>query len=185
MKKIVLLLALLWSAGTLFAQNRVEDGKYLVSDSVLIHTPQGHTLSAVVVRSKDVSRALPAALEFYLYSNTQASVREAKSAADHGYVGVVADVRGKRLSPDTLLPYENEQEDVYQVIDWIARQPWCNGKVGMYGGSYSGFAQWAGLKHRVHPALKTIVPYVAGIPGQGYPWKIMSLLIPITSGPSM
>jgi hypothetical protein len=171
MKKLVLLLALLGSAGTLFAQDRVEDGKYLVSDSVLIHTPQGHTLSAVVVRPKDVSRALPAALEFYLYSNTQASIREAKSAADHGYVGVVADVRGKRLSPDILLPYENEQEDVYQVIDWIARQPWCNGKVGMYGGSYSGFAQWAGLKHRLHPALKTIVPYVAGIPGQGLPME--------------
>lgn len=146
-------------------------GSYLIEDSVLIKTPQGHTLSAVVVRRAAATAPQPAALLFFLYSNLERSLAEAKSAADHGYVGVVADVRGKRLSPDTLAPYEHEQQDVYEVIDWVSRQPWCNGQVGMYGGSYSGFAQWAALKHRVHPALKTIVPYVAGIPGMGLPME--------------
>jgi len=59
---------------------------------------------------------------------------------------------------------------VNTVITWIARQRWCNGKVGMYGGSYSGFAQWAAAKH-MNKALKTIVPYVAAIPGQGLPME--------------
>jgi putative CocE/NonD family hydrolase len=144
---------------------------YVVQDSVLITTRQGHILSAVVVRRRDAPAPQPAALLFFLYSNVERNLQEARYAADHGYVGIVADVRGKRLSPDTLAPYEHEQEDVYEVIDWISRQAWCDGRVGMYGGSYSGFAQWAALKHRVHPALKTIVPYVAGIPGMGLPME--------------
>lgn len=151
---------------------------YIIQDSVLIKTFQGHTLSAVVVRKKNWTTPQPAALLFFLYSNLERSRTEGKYAADHGYVGIVADVRGKRLSPDSLTPYENEQEDVYEVIDWISKQSWSNGQVGMYGGSYSGFAQWAALKHRVHPALKTIVPYVAGIPGMGLPMENNILINP-------
>jgi len=171
MRKIIFILAFLGWCATLFAQNRLEDNKYIVSDSVMIKTKQGHILSATVVRRKDMSGPQPAALFFYIYSNPESILREAKLAADHGYIGVVADTRGKRLSPEEVQPYETEQEDVYEVIDWISKQPWSNGKVGMYGGSYSGFAQWAGVKHRVHPALKTIVPYVAAIPGLGLPME--------------
>lgn len=153
---------------SLYAQQK---GNYIIQDSVLIKTRLGHTLSAVVVRNKDLQAPQPTALMFFLYSNLERSLSEAKYAADHGYVGVIADVRGKRLSPDPLVPYENEQEDVYEVINWISEQSWSNGQVGMFGGSYSGFAQWAALKHRIHPALKTIVPYVAGIPGMGLPME--------------
>jgi len=171
MKKITFLLAFLgWYAG-LFAQSRLVDNKYIVSDSVMIKTKQGHILSTTVVRRKDLTGPQPTALFFYIYSDQEAIARQAKLAADHGYVGVVADTRGKRLSPEKVEPYETEQEDVYEVIDWIAKQPWSNRKVGMYGGSYSGFAQWAGVKHRVHPALKTIVPYVSAIPGLGLPME--------------
>lgn len=68
------------------------------------------------------------------------------------------------------MPYEYETKDVNAVIDWIIQQSWSNGRVGMYGGSYSGFAQWAAAKY-LHPALKTIVPYVAAIPGLGLPME--------------
>lgn len=143
---------------------------YIIQDSVMIKTPEGQQLSAVVVRKAQTSKPLPTALMFFIYSNTDRSIQEAKYAADKGYVGVVADTRGKRLSPDTIEPYENEVKDVNAVIGWIIQQPWSNGEVGMYGGSYSGFAQWAALKNP-HPALKTIVPYVAAIPGQGLPME--------------
>src|SRR6202000_1000324 len=66
--------------------------------------------------------------------------------------------------------YETEPLDTSGVIDWISRQSWSDGQVGMFGGSYGGFAQWAALKHR-HPALKTIVPYVADLPGDGLPME--------------
>ena len=173
MKKILLLLAFISRGVTLFAQNAPQtDGeRYIINDSVFIKTPQGHMLSAVVVRKRDVAGPQPAALFVFIYSDTKRSLAEAKYAADHGYVGVVADVRGKRLSPEEVAPYEHDAEDVYEIIDWVSKQPWSNGKVGMYGGSYSGFAQWAGLKYKVHPALKTIVPYVSAIPGMGLPME--------------
>jgi putative CocE/NonD family hydrolase len=143
---------------------------YVIQDSVMIKTKYGITISAVVVRKKGVNDKLPAALFYFIYSNTNRSLTEAKYAADHGYMGVVADSRGKRLSPDKPEPYEHETKDVNAVIDWIIAQPWSDGRVGMYGGSYSGFAQWAAAKN-LHPALKTIVPYVAAIPGLGLPME--------------
>ena len=50
------------------------------------------------------------------------------------------------------------------MIDWIAAQPWNDGRVGMYGGSYNGFAQWAALKHRPR-ALKAIATSATAAPG--------------------
>ena len=143
---------------------------YIISDSVMIKTNDGATLSAVVVRKKGAPAKLPAALFFSIYSNTDRSLGEARYAADQGYVGMVADTRGKRLSPDKIEPYEHETRDVNTVIGWIVQQPWSDGRVGMYGGSYSGYVQWAATK-RLHPALKTIVPYVAAIPGLGLPME--------------
>ncbi len=155
-----------------FAQNKLPDTvSYIIADRVLIKTTDGATLSAVVVRKKtDINKKLPTALMFFIYSNLQRSLLEAKAAADHGYVGIVADTRGKRLSPDLIAPYEHEPKDVNEVISWIIKQSWSDGRVGMYGGSYSGYAQWAATKYP-HPALKTIVPYVAAIPGLGLPME--------------
>jgi putative CocE/NonD family hydrolase len=147
-----------------------EEHRFIHDDSVLIKTKDGATLSAVVVRKRGITAPQPTALLFFIYSNTDRSLAEAKYAAARGYVGIVADTRGKRLSPDPVAPYEHEAKDVNSVIDWIVKQPWSNRKVGMYGGSYSGFAQWAATKY-LHPALKTIVPYVAAIPGQGLPME--------------
>lgn len=147
-----------------------DTSRYLIDTGVLIHTKDGATLSAIVVRDRTITTAQPAALFFSIYANEQYSLNEAMQSAAHGYIGVAADARGKRLGPDSIAPYEVEAKDVTAVIDWISKQPWCNGKVGMYGGSYAGFAQWAATKY-LHPALKTIVPYVAAIPGLGLPME--------------
>jgi len=146
-----------------------DERRYLVSD-VLVKTPEGASLSAYVARSRTALAREPAALFFTIYSSAVGNRVYAKYAAARGYVGVVADARGKRLSPDTIRPYETEATDTHGVIDWIARQPWSDGQVGMWGGSYSGFAQWAALKHRP-AALKTIVPFVADLPGDGLPME--------------
>jgi|SRR5436305_1228847 len=153
-------------AQTLVAED--DNRRYVIQEDVLIKTQEGATLSAAVVRKKGLAGPQPAALFFNIYANL--GLGQAKRAAAYGYVGVAADTRGKRLSPDEVVPYEHEAKDTYAVIDWISRQPWSNGKVGMWGGSYSGFAAWAATK-RLHPALKTIVPYVAAIPGLGLPME--------------
>lgn len=145
-----------------------DDRRYVIDDSVLIKTADGGTVTAIVARKKDLVTPQPATLFFNIY--TDLDLNQAKLAAAHGYIGVAANPRGKRLSPDEPDPYEHETEDTYAVIDWISRQTWSNGSVGMYGGSYSGYAQWAATK-KLHPALKTIVPYVANNPGDGLPME--------------
>ncbi|MCK0068104.1 CocE/NonD family hydrolase [Kordiimonas laminariae] len=146
------------------------DRRYITDRNVLIKTPEGITLSAVVVRPRGVAEPMPAALNFTIYNVPDSNLREALNAAAHGYAGVIADARGKRLSTDEIRPYETEHKDANAVVDWISKQSWNNGEVAMYGGSYNGFAAWAAAKH-AHPALKTIVPYVAAIPGYGLPME--------------
>ncbi len=149
----------------------MDESAFLVDDDILIETKDGAVLSAIVARPRGVSKPLPTALFFTIYTrNLEYQRGIALDAASHGYVGVVVDTRGKRLSPDPIEPFKHEVDDTYEAIDWIARQPWSNGSVGMYGGSYVGYAAWAATK-RGHPALKTIVPYVADMRGQGLPME--------------
>ncbi|MFH6957955.1 CocE/NonD family hydrolase [Flavobacterium aquidurense] len=144
---------------------------YAIQDSVMIETRDGAFISAIVVRKKGVSGPEPVLLQYTIYVRDKGrDLKSLKEAADHGYVGVMAYSRGKRFSPGEIFPYENDGSDAYDVIDWISKQEWCNGSVGMYGGSYNGFTQWAACK-KMHPALKTIVPYVANRPGMGLPME--------------
>ena len=78
--------------------------------------------------------------------------------------------RGKGCSPDAPVPYEKDGADAAAVIDWISRQPWSDGRVGMYGGSYEGFTQWAAAKH-MPKALKALMPSVAVAPGIDVPME--------------
>jgi putative CocE/NonD family hydrolase len=142
--------------------------RYAIENDVQIKTRDGATLVALVVRPRRLTGRQPAALFFSIY--TEHVEQQAFISAAHGYIGVVAFSRGKRGSTDAIVPYEREVTDVPGAIDWIARQPWSDGRVGMYGGSYCGFTQWAAVKH-LPKALKTIVPYVAAIPGQGLPME--------------
>ena len=143
---------------------------YLVQDSVLIPTADGARIHAIVVRNAEMDKPGPAVLFHTIYAR-KSDLDRAKKAADHGYVGIVSYTRGKGLSPDSIVPYKYEVTDTYQVIDWISKQEWSNQKVGMYGGSYVGFTQWAAVKYKVHPALKTIVPSVSAAPGIAEPME--------------
>jgi putative CocE/NonD family hydrolase len=177
MKMIILFLLLsleyisLPAQQTVFAGSADAAGLYDIQDSVMIKTRDGARISAIVVRKKGMSKAVPVILQFTIYVRDKGrDLQSLKDAADSGYVGVMAYTRGKRFSQAPILPYEHDADDVYDVIDWISRQKWCNGSVGMFGGSYNGFTQWAACK-KMHPALKTIVPYVANRPGMGLPME--------------
>jgi putative CocE/NonD family hydrolase len=89
--------------------------------------------------------------------------------AQHGYVYALVDVRGRGNSGGTFEPFANEPKDGHDVVEWLAAEPWCNGKVAMWGGSYAGFDQWATLKE-FPPHLSTIVPAAAAHPGVDFPF---------------
>jgi len=141
--------------------------KYITDDSLKITMRDGAKVSATIVRKRNVTEPQPVILMCDIYPG-ESNTTLAKYCAQHGYVGIIADTRGKRLGKEDVEPFEHDASDAYDIIDWISKQSWCNGKVGMYGGSYLGFSQWAAVK-KVHPALKTIVPQVAVGPGIDFP----------------
>jgi putative CocE/NonD family hydrolase len=144
--------------------------RYTVNDRIVIPMKDGAEVSIVLVQRKGNSIIKKSAI---LASSIYTGTNEvgAMLAASKGYIGVIANTRGKRLSKSDIKPLEFENTDVYEVIDWISKQSWSNQKVAMFGGSYNGFTQWASMKHKVHPALKTIVPMVAIAPGIDYPME--------------
>lgn len=132
-----------------------------------VKTKNGNTLTITIVRKKESRSPLPVILSSNIYAGLFDEYF-GKRAATYNYVGAVVNTRGKRNSNDENHPFEHESQDIYEVIDWVSKQPWCDGQVGMIGGSYLGFSQWAAAK-KLHPALKTIVPQVAVGIGIDYP----------------
>src|SRR5204863_7538027 len=88
--------------------------------------------------------------------------------ASHGYAFALVDVRGRGNSAGGFEPFANEARDGHDVAEWLAQQPFCDGKVAMWGGSYAGFDQWATVKE-LPPHLATIVPAAAAHPPLDYP----------------
>lgn len=171
MKKIIKVICiLLTSFTTSSAQQTTNDSIYIVKDSVLIPTKSGIDISAIIVHKKSNRSPLPAILFYTTYYQDASDAIFAKKSADRDYVGIVAYVRGIKTDLKNYKPFENEGTDIYDIIDWISKQNWCNGSVGMYSGSYTGFSQWASVK-KIHPALKTIVPQVAVMPGYDFPME--------------
>jgi uncharacterized protein len=80
--------------------------------------------------------------------------------AAHGFPFVAVDVRGRGNSEGVFRPFVQEASDGFDVVEWLARQPYCNGKVAMRGGSYLGYVQWA-TANECPPHLATIVPAAA------------------------
>jgi len=162
---------LLTTFTTVVAQKtNTEDINYVIQDSVLIPTKSGIDISATIVQKKGTAAPLPVILFYTTYYQGKTDDYFAKTSADRDYIGIVAYARGIRTNLKEYAPYEHEGTDVYDIIDWISKQSWCNGKVGMFGGSYSGYSQWATTKN-IHPALKTIVPQVAVMPGFDSPME--------------
>ena len=80
--------------------------------------------------------------------------------AQRGYVMVTQDTRGRFDSPGEWYPFVNEANDGHDAIEWVAQQPWCNGKVGIVGSSYRGLTQWQAAQGG-SSSLMAAVPKVA------------------------
>jgi putative CocE/NonD family hydrolase len=78
--------------------------------------------------------------------------------ASKGYVVAVQDVRGRFASEGAWEPFITEGEDGYDAIEWLAQQQWCNGKAGMFGGSYMAHAQLLAAVNKP-PHLTALIPH--------------------------
>ncbi|RDI34616.1 CocE/NonD family hydrolase [Lentzea flaviverrucosa] len=86
-----------------------------------------------------------------------------------GYAVVAQDVRGTSRSPGVFVPHVHEGRDGADTLAWLAEQPWCDGAVGMWGGSYMGFTQWLAAV-RDAPGLRAIAPVMSSADLYRAPW---------------
>lgn len=128
-----------------------------------IEMPDGCKLAARIWMPEGAAQApVPAILEYLPYrKNDFTTARDASMQpylAGHGYAVIRLDLRGagdsEGLMVDEYLP--QELQDGCDAIAWIAKQPWCDGNVGMIGISWGGFngLQIAALQP---PALKSVI----------------------------
>lgn len=108
-------------------------------DNVRLATDRYHP----IVDGEPVTDARPVLLARTPYDKRWAEASWAAYFASHGYVALVQDCRGTFTSEGTLDLFVNEAHDGADTLAWIDRQPWSNGEVGTWGGSYAGYTQFA------------------------------------------
>lgn len=124
-----------------------------------IPTRDGETLAAdVYLPLSDTTEKFPTVLVRTPYgksSNPESYYR----FVQRGYAVVIQDTRGREDSTGEWLPEYYEVEDGDDTLNWIAKQAWSDGQVGMTGGSYLGYVQWAAAASS-NPHLKALLSSV-------------------------
>jgi putative CocE/NonD family hydrolase len=95
------------------------------------------------------------------YGNGPSTYPAISVFASHGYVVAVQDKRGKFRSEGIYRVNGGDAEDGFDTIEWLAKQKWSNGNIGMYGCSYLGDVQIF-VAQTKPPALKALIPQASG-----------------------
>ncbi len=162
------LLLAVFVAAVLAVSHAEETGDVDLQWGLRIPLRDGVELAATLYRPVGQKEPLPVVFTLTPYISDTYHPR-AMYFARHGYVFALVDVRGRGSSAGTFDPMAQEARDGHDVVEWLARQPWSNGKVTMWGGSYAGYDQWATAKER-SPHLATIVPAASAHPGHDFPY---------------
>jgi putative CocE/NonD family hydrolase len=136
--------------------------------NVRIPLRDGVKLSATLYKPREMKKPLPVIFTLTPYTADTYHERGVYFSKN-GYVFALVDCRGRGNSEGEFKPFENEGRDGHDIVEWLARQSWSNGKVAMWGGSYAGFDQWSTLKE-FPPHLKTIVPAASAHPAVDFPF---------------
>jgi putative CocE/NonD family hydrolase len=162
---------------------------YDIEMSRMIPTRDGIELEAWITKPSQMKAPAPAILELTQYDIDGGRRGEPSVFAQHGYVFVQAYVRGRGRSGGVKSDNLGAQvgRDGYDLVEWIAQQPWSNGQVVMYGGSFVGMTQWrTATQHPPH--LAAVAPYVPIYPGwdvpntNGVPQAWTAVILSYTSG---
>ncbi len=126
-------------------------------DNIKVPMSDGASLAADVYLPSGGEK-FPAVLVRTPYSKSQYSSRFAIPMAKSGYAVIVQDVRGQQHSTSAgdFHPIVGEKQDGIDTLDWIVKQKWSNGKIGVWGSSYNAYCGMI-LTPEKHPGLKTVV----------------------------
>jgi len=162
-----LCLALVLALPATAAESEAKPENVIVDLHHMIPMRDGVQLAATIWRPSDQAKPLPVVLVMTPYISDETQERAVKFAT-HGYVYVSVDVRGRGTSQGKFTPLYGNGPDGADVIAWLAKQSWCDGRVVTRGGSYRGMDQWQILSQ--HPAhLAAAVPTAAVYPGWDFP----------------
>lgn len=137
-----------------------ERGDVRIEWGVRLPLRDGVRMAVTIYRPAEQQAPLPVIVLLTPYM-ADAFHATAKYFAQRGYVAATADTRGRGHSEGHWKPFVQDGPDGYDLVEWLARQPWSDGRVAMAGISYLGFTQWTTLKE-FPPHLATIVPTAAG-----------------------
>jgi putative CocE/NonD family hydrolase len=117
-------------------------------------------------------------------NNTDALIEKGRRLANSGYAILIQDTRGRWDSDGTYYPFRHDGEDGYDTQEWIGRQEWSDGKIGMSGASYLGWVQWAAapLRSRFLTCLAPRVICADFYHGCAYPGGAFQLNVLTTWG---
>jgi putative CocE/NonD family hydrolase len=118
----------------------------------------GTVLYADIYRPSGPGR-YPVILTRTAYDRTAGPPAFGIRAAGEGYVLVSQDIRGRYASEGVFHAFPNEANDGYDTCAWICEQPWSNGRIGTFGGSYVGLTQWQAALAGA-PGLQAMVPNI-------------------------
>ena len=128
----------------------------LLTEKLKIPMSDGVHLAATVVRPDAPGEKFPARM---LLRYWQTGEQEAQFFAPKGYACVLVDCRGRGASEGKWVMYVNDPRDGYDAQQWIGKQPWCDGKIGMFGGASSGSAfRWSAPRSAPSPASTAASP---------------------------
>ncbi len=156
------------TASSTAAQN---NGDYTVEKNVMVRMKDGTRLATDIYRPAKqgvpLSGRFPVIVDRTPY-NKSGMRKEGIFFAQHGYVVLGQDCRGRFASEGEFYPILNEGQDGYDTIEWAATQPWSNGKVGSAGASYGAWTQYTEAM-LAPPHLVAMFPVVGG--SQFFPYS--------------
>jgi hypothetical protein len=133
-------------------------GRMVLDHNVMVAMRDGVKLATDVYRPA-APGSYPVVLTRIPYGKSEFPWKElARIFVMNGYVYVIQDTRGEFDSEGMWFPLIWEYEDGHDTVAWVKAQPWCNGKIGMWGGSYFGYTQLTAAPD--NPDLACMVPLV-------------------------
>ena len=105
---------------------QMRDGVHLCTD---VYRPPGPVMATILLRTIYSSKNI---VLMYI----------ARKMAKRGFAMVVQNARGRNGSEGTFQAFSNENDDGYDALKWIGKQPWCNGKIGLLGLCYSVYTNY-------------------------------------------
>jgi uncharacterized protein len=134
---------------------RAQKGRLLTSDGILLVADIYHPQRTA--RTPTILIRIPLTRDF---KNSIFASMIGKMWAERGYTVIIQGTRGRFGSGGTFYPLREERQDGIETLQWIANQPWFDGRILTWGGSAFGYTQWA-IADQAAPGPSALTVYFA------------------------